>query len=120
MEGWMISLGIGIITFISIFAVLKHTVGKHEAAINNHDRKLEKHGDDLVALNTKAESAVTMKDVSEEFVRKEMFLQFQSHTDGRFDDLKNFMHEEMSFQKEDIKAIRKALLEVLAHVKTSR
>lgn len=119
MEGWMISLALVLVGMISTFAVVKHMVSKHEAAIINHDRKLEKHGDDLVALNTKAESAVTMKDVSQEFVRKEMFNQFQQHTDARFDDLKNFMHEEMSSQKEDIKLIRKALLEVLAHVKTS-
>lgn len=116
----MVSLAIGMVTFISIFAVLKHTVSKHEAAINNHDRKLEKHGDDLVALNTKAESAVTMKDVSEEFVRKEMFLQFQLHTDGRFDDLKSFMREEMDSQKQETKLIQKAMLEILAHVKTSK
>lgn len=116
----MISIVVLLVTLVSTFAIVKHMVSKHEAAIINHDNKLEKHGDDLVALNTKAETAVTMKDVSQEFVRKEMFYQFQQHTDARFDDLKSFMHEEMSSQKDDIKLIRKALLEVLAHVKTSR
>lgn len=120
MESWMISLITVVVALISSASIVRYMVGKHEAAIKNHDNKLEKHGDDLVALNTKAESAVTMKDVSEEFVRKEMFYQFQQHTDARFDDLKIFMREEMLSQKEDTKMMQKALLEVLAHVKTSK
>ncbi len=120
MESWVIQLLVLLGTVVSIFAVVKTTVSKHEAAIRNHDVKLEKHGDDLIALNTKSESAVTMKDVSEEFVRKEMFQQFQQHTDGRFDDLKSFMKSEMLAHKEDSQLIQKALLEVLAHVKASR
>lgn len=119
MEGWVISVAGIFATVIASAAVVKYMVNRHEQILKTHDERLDKHGDDLVVLNTKSKEAMTMKDVSEEFVRKEMFYQFQKHTDARFDDLKNFMHEEMASQKDDIKLIRKALMEVLARIKSS-
>jgi hypothetical protein len=49
--------------------------------------KLEKHGDDLVELNTKSKLGVTAEFVDSKYVSKELFRQFEKHMDDRFDDM---------------------------------
>ena len=53
--------------------------------MDEYHRRLDTHGDDLVRLNTKAELAITAKEVDEKYLSKELFRQFEKHIDGRFD-----------------------------------
>jgi len=94
MESWMISLGIGVITYISIIVTLRNKVDAHQREIDESHKtikalfaRLDKHGDDIVKLNTQAELSMTQKDVDNKYVSKELFRQYEKHIDGRFDRL---------------------------------
>lgn len=63
--------------------VLEH-VRKAEAAIFT---KLDNYGKEIVALQQKTSQAPTMKEVREEFVTKEMYLQMKEHIDEKFSKL---------------------------------
>ena len=96
MESWILQLLLAVGTIVASFAVVKANVKTHNDRLDIHDNVIEKlfgrldrHGDDLVALNTKSKSAVTLKDVAEEFVRKELYVQYQNHMDSKFRDLKS-------------------------------
>lgn len=67
--------------------VTRHIALETKRNQGNIYKRLDKHGDDIVALNTKSELAVTAKDVDEKFVSKELFKQFEKHIDSRFDGL---------------------------------
>lgn len=82
-----VSLIIAIIGFISMVAVTRYMVNELKKHVSTIFERLDKHGDDLVALNTKSELAVTAKDVDDKFVSKELFRQFEKHMDRRFDNL---------------------------------
>ncbi len=94
MEGLGINAVIAIAGIIGAAAVMRYMVSEMKRHIEAVFKRLDKHGDDLVALNTKSEMAVTMTDVAEEFLRKEMFVQFRSHTDEKFKDLKADMDKQ--------------------------
>lgn len=91
-SGWIIA---NLITIVIFFITVGYYKGKvdsitkdNEALHNKMDayhRRLDTHGDDLVRLNTKAELAITAKEVDEKYLSKEMFRQFEKHIDGRFD-----------------------------------
>ena len=83
------SVLLGIISLAGVFAVTKYMVGECKRKQSIMEVRLEKHGDDLVSLNTRAELAVTAKDVDEKFVSKELFRQFEKHIDKRFDGLES-------------------------------
>ena len=85
MESWMVSLGIVVVGLVGNVYIVKYMVGelkKNEAIIFE---RLEKHGDDIVRLNTRSELAMTAKDVDDKYVSKELFRQFEKHIDKRFD-----------------------------------
>ena len=82
-----LSVLIAIIGFIGMIAVTRYMVSELKKIQDTHIIRLDRHGDDLVALNTKAELAVTAKDVDEKFVSKELFKQFEKHLDMRFDNI---------------------------------
>ena len=88
MESWMISLGIVAAGVISSIAVTKQIVNQVHANQKAIFERLDTHGDDIVKLNTKAELAVTAKDVDEKYLSKELFRQHEKHMDRRFDDIK--------------------------------
>ena len=50
---------IGGISFAGLFAVVRYMVGECKRKQVIMDERLDKHGDDLVALNTKSKLAVT-------------------------------------------------------------
>lgn len=84
----MIPLLVSAGTIVGTFAVMKYVVGELKNNQNAIFDRLEKHGDAIVALNTKAQSAITAKDVDDKFVSKELFRQFEKHIDNRFDEVK--------------------------------
>lgn len=94
MESWMISFGIGVVTYISIIVTLRNKVDAHQREIDESYKtikvlftRLDKHGDDIVKLNTQAELSMTQKDVDNKYVSKELFRQYEKYIDGRFDRL---------------------------------
>lgn len=94
MESWMVSLGIGAITYISLFVTVKNKVDSHQREIDESHKiiktlfaRLDKHGDDIVKLNTQSELSMTQKDVDNKYVSKELFRQYEKHIDKRFDRL---------------------------------
>ena len=79
------SMIIAVISFIGVVAVTRYIVGELKKVQEAHAIRLDKHGDDLVELNTRSKLAVTAKDVDEKFVSKEMFAQLERHLNQRFD-----------------------------------
>ena len=80
---------LAVIAMIGTIAVMKYMVAECKLKQAALEDRIEKHGDDLVALNTKSELAVTAKDVDDKFVSKELFRQFEKHMDERFDSLES-------------------------------
>jgi Zn-dependent M16 (insulinase) family peptidase len=87
METWMISLTIAAGGIISSFAVVKYMADELKRNQESIFKRLDSHGDDLVALNTMSKLAMTAKDVDDKYVSKELFRQFEKHIDKRFDSL---------------------------------
>ena len=91
-DGWVIANLVTIVMFFitvgyykgKVDTITKDTVLLH-SKIDAYHRRLDTHGDDLVRLNTKAELAITAKEVDEKYLSKELFRQFEKHIDGRFD-----------------------------------
>jgi|LGOV01.1.fsa_nt_gb hypothetical protein len=104
MEGWMISLGIALITYVAIIVTNKNKSDSnqreladlHATAIKIFDR-LDKHGDDIVKLNTQSELSMTQKEVDSKYVSKELFRQYEKHIDGRFDRLEEGQGKILSY-----------------------
>ena len=84
---------------------IKKEIGTYNTGINQkldaYHRRLDTHGDDLVRLNTKAELAITAKEVDEKYLSKEMFRQFEKHIDGRFDGVETSLQQILNFIKKD-------------------
>lgn len=85
------NVGVAAISFLMTVVgsafVVRHMVQEHRQKIDTIFRRIEKHGDDIVRLNTKSELSITAKDVDDKYVSKEYFKQFEKHMDKRFDDL---------------------------------
>jgi outer membrane lipopolysaccharide assembly protein LptE/RlpB len=54
-----------------------------------------------VRLNTKAELAITAKEVDEKYLSKEMFRQFEKHIDSRFDSVQAGIDTILKYIKKD-------------------
>ena len=93
----MISLGIAIAAVIGSAYVTRHTVAELRKAADEHAQRLEKHGDNLVELNTKSSLSMTAKDVDDKYVSKELFRQFEKHIDKRFDSVEDSMGKILKF-----------------------
>ena len=91
-DGWVIA---NLATVVIFFITVGYYKGKVDSITKDNEslhskmdayhRRLDTHGDDLVRLNTKAELAITAKEVDEKYLSKELFRQFEKHIDGRFD-----------------------------------
>ena len=86
-ESWMISLTIAGAGIIASFAVVKYMANELKRNQEIIFKRMEIHGDDIVALNTMSRLAMTAKDVDDKYVSKELFRQFEKHIDKRFDGL---------------------------------
>lgn len=96
---------------IAFFIVVGYYKGKVETLSKDNEsihkkmdayhRRADVHGDDIVRLNTKAELAMTAKEVDEKYVSKELFRQFEKHIDGRFDGIDTSLSEILSYIKKD-------------------
>lgn len=84
---WLISTLIVIISAAGVIFVMRYMVSELKRNQDLIFIRMDKHGDDIVKLNSRAEFAVTAKDVDEKFVSKEFFRQFEKHIDKRFDSL---------------------------------
>lgn len=91
-DGWVVA---NLVTVVIFFITVGYYKGKVDtitkdnetlhSKMDEYHRRLDTHGDDLVRLNTKAELAITAKEVDEKYLSKELFRQFEKHIDGRFD-----------------------------------
>lgn len=107
MESWMISLGIGLLTYVSMFVTLKNKTDQHSTDIKDlrekndrhkreddslHEKMFDKLDDvnqELATHKVKLGNAPTMEQVRAEFVTKEMFKQMEKHIDEKFDKLES-------------------------------
>ena len=115
MESWMISVTVALVGVVSTFAVLRSNVHRLNETNKEQGKKLEElerfhnkntpviihlskveglmfskldsHSETLTKLKEQVSQAPTMKEVRDEFVTKELFLQMQKHMDERFDSL---------------------------------
>lgn len=95
----LISVVSALAAFISTFAVTRYMVIDMKKNQELIFQRLDRHGDDIVALNTKSELAVTAKDVDDKFVSKELFRQFEKHIDKRFDTIQDGQNQILAYVK---------------------
>ena len=121
MEGWMISALIAVITLVAGYAVMRNNVAKGMEADGKQDlkievlekfmnekkplldhlskveeaqgKKLDCQAKELIELKTKLANTPSMKEVREEFVSKEVYLQMEKHMDEKFAGLQNGISE---------------------------
>lgn len=107
-SGWVVA---NIVTIVMFFITVGYykgkvdTITKDNESLHNkldaYHKRLDIHGDDLVRLNTKAELAITAKEVDEKYLSKEMFRQFEKHIDNRFDIIQTGIDKILNFIKKD-------------------
>lgn len=107
-DGWVVAnLATIVIFFITVgyYKGKVDTITKDNEALHSkidaYHRRLDTHGDDLVRLNTKAELAITAKEVDEKYLSKELFRQFEKHIDGRFDGVEAGLKQILNLVKKD-------------------
>lgn len=112
-EGWMINIVMSVITFIALFVTIKVKQENQQKTIddicNRIDTiysRLDKHGDDIVKLNTKSELAVTAKDVDDKYVSKEYFRQFEKHIDTHFKRLEDGQDKILAYVEQSNRVAR--------------
>jgi len=132
MESWMVSVIVAIVTLIAGYAVLRNNVSKGMDADKAQDKKIEVlekfmnekkplldhlskveeaygkkidcQAKELIELKTKLASIPTMREVRDEFVSKEVYLQMEKHIDEKFAGLQSGVSEILKTIKEkDIK-----------------
>lgn len=106
-SGWIVANIITIVMFFITIGYYKNkvdSISKDNESLHNkldaYHKRLDVHGDDLVRLNTKAELAITAKEVDEKYLSKEMFRQFEKHIDKRFDGLEEGLVQILTHIKE--------------------
>ena len=105
-DGWVVANLVTIVMFFITVGYYKgkvDTITKDNEALHSkmdaYHHRLDTHGDDIVRLNTKAELAMTAKEVDEKYVSKELFRQFEKHIDNRFDGVETGLHEILNYIK---------------------
>ena len=107
-DGWVVA---NLVTIVMFFITVGYYKGKVDTIIKDNEalhskmdayhHRLDIHGDDLVRLNTKAELAITAKEVDEKYLSKELFRQFEKHIDGRFDGVEAGLKQILNLVKKD-------------------
>lgn len=107
-DGWVIA---NLVTIVMFFITVGYYKGKVDtitkdneslhSKMDSYHHRLDIHGDDLVRLNTKAELAITAKEVDEKYLSKELFRQFEKHIDGRFDGVEAGLKQILNLVKKD-------------------
>ena len=115
MESWIVSVAIALVGVVSVFAVMRANVNslneenkeqakkleqlekfksenvpviKHLSNVENLAfKKIDNHSNLLTSLREQIGQVPSMKEVRDEFVTKELFLQMQKHMDEKFDHL---------------------------------
>lgn len=121
MEGWMISALIAVITLVAGYAVMRNNVAKGMEADKAQDvkieafekfmnetkpalehysrveigygKKIDYFDREVVELKTKLNQSPSMKEVRDEFVSKEVYLQMEKHMDQKFAGLQSGIKE---------------------------
>lgn len=107
-DGWVVANLVTIVMFFITVGYYKgkvDTITKDNEALHSkmdaYHHRLDVHGDDLVRLNTKAELAITAKEVDEKYLSKELFRQFEKHIDGRFDGVEAGLKQILNLVRKD-------------------
>lgn len=107
-DGWVVANLVTIVMFFITVGYYKgkvDTITKDNEALHSkmdaYHHRLDIHGDDLVRLNTKAELAITAKEVDEKYLSKELFRQFEKHIDGRFDGIEAGLKQILNLVRKD-------------------
>lgn len=107
-DSWIVANLVTIVIFFITVGYYKgkvDTITKDSEALHSkmdaYHRRLDTHGDNLVRLNTKAELAITAKEVDEKYLSKELFRQFEKHIDGRFDGVEAGLKQILNLVQKD-------------------
>ena len=73
-----------IATLAGVFAIVRYQTAENKRHIEMLFSKLDSHSENLVELRTKQEASITAKEVSEHYLSKEHFRQFEKHIDDKF------------------------------------
>lgn len=93
---WQIFLGL--ILFVGAFLAIRFQTSqnakdqaKFDVKFNEHlkgiYKRLDKHGDDIVRMNSDSKMYMTSKEADDVYLRRKEFEQFEKHIDNRFDQL---------------------------------
>ena len=113
MESWIVSVVVALVGVVSTFAVMRSNVHRLNETNKEQAKKLEElekfrnenapviahlskvedsmfakidsHSESLTSLKEQVGQVPSMKEVRDEFVTKELFLQMQKHMDEKFD-----------------------------------
>ena len=107
-DGWVVA---NLVTIVMFFITVGYYKGKVDtitkdneslhSKMDSYHHRLDIHGDDIVRLNTKAELAITAKEVDEKYLSKELFRQFEKHIDGRFDGVEAGLKQILNLVQKD-------------------
>lgn len=73
-----------IVTLAGVAWVVRYQTAENKRNIETLFTKLDTHGESIVELRTKQEAGITAKEVSEHYLSKEHFRQFEKHIDDKF------------------------------------
>jgi len=84
MEVNVVQMLMFIATLVATFAIVRYQTNENKKDIEALCVKIETHGEAIVSIRTKQESSITAKEVSEHYLSKEHFRQFEKHIDDKF------------------------------------
>lgn len=71
-------------TLAAAFGIVRYQTGENKKDIESIRVKMEAQAETIVELRTKQEASITAKEVSEHYLSKEHFRQFEKHIDDKF------------------------------------
>lgn len=95
----IIMIAVVLFSAAATVGVMKHMLKEHVLRLNSHEDRLDKHGDDLVRLNTKSESTVTSEDMAMKYVSKELFKQYEKNIEQHFTTVESTQKEILEIVK---------------------
>jgi hypothetical protein len=86
-EGWQISVIIGLLTLAGTFAVNRFVTGQNAKRIDGVSKKVDEHSEVISEHKIIVSNAVTMEQVDSKFLTRDLFAAHEKHIDHRFHSL---------------------------------
>lgn len=84
MDGWMISLAIAVCGVVSIFAVTRFSGVQNSKRLDDIGKKVDEHSEMISEHKITLSNSVTMAQVDDKFLTRDLFRAHERHIDQRF------------------------------------